>query len=300
MPWRAYLPSLLAILIWAGNTIINRMAAKIIDPAAISFVRWLIAGVLLSLLMARPLYQARHAIRPHLGKLFTLGLLGMVAYQCLAYQAAHTTTATNMGLITALVPLFAAAFALPLLGERPAIGTLPGGLISLTGLAVLLSHGQPGQLLDHGLVAGDGLMLLAAMSYALYGVLIKRWSLPLDLRVSLCMQILTVLPVLAGYYSANGAPAVPASSLPLILYAGIPASVIAPWLWMRGLATLGPARASSTINLMPVFITVIAMVFLGEMPQSHHLAGGALALLGVVVAQQRSLPGWLKPAKATG
>ncbi|WP_215796540.1 DMT family transporter [Paludibacterium paludis] len=285
-----YLFSVGAILIWAVNAIINRLAAGLVDPATISFARWLIAGVALGVVFARPIWRQRRLIRPHLGQLTVLGLLGMVIYQCLAYEAAHTTTATNMGLISSLVPLFAAAFGAWLLDEPPTLGTLAGGALSLTGLAILLGHGRPEILIERGLATGDVLMLLAAVAYALYGVLIKRWALPLDLWVSLTLQILTVLPVLLLYYVSHGLPPVPARSLPLILYAGIPASILAPWLWMKGLAVLGPARASATINLMPVFIAAIATQFLGEQFAGYHLIGGTMTLAGVILSQKLTLP----------
>ena len=54
MKAKHYLFPVIAVLIWAINTIVSKMAVGVIDPAAISFYRWLLAGVLLALVFARP------------------------------------------------------------------------------------------------------------------------------------------------------------------------------------------------------------------------------------------------------
>ncbi|MGT2489611.1 EamA family transporter [Cupriavidus basilensis] len=68
-------------------------------PAEISFYRWLLAALLFTPLALRPVLRNWPAIRPRCGRIAVLGLLGMVAYQCLAYYAAYMTTATHMGII---------------------------------------------------------------------------------------------------------------------------------------------------------------------------------------------------------
>ena len=100
-----FLFPLLAILIWAANTVVSKAAAGVLDPAAISFYRWVIAALALSPFCLPQLWRRRSDIRPWLGKLLVLSLLGMVLYQCLAYYAAHSTSATNMGVIGSLLPL---------------------------------------------------------------------------------------------------------------------------------------------------------------------------------------------------
>ena len=82
-----------------------------------------------------------------------------------------------------------------------------------------------------------------------------------------------------------------AQNIPLILYAGIPASIAAPFCWMSGIKKVGPARASLFMNLLPVFVALAAYTLLAEQLHGYHAAGGALALAGVWWGQGR------KPAK---
>ncbi|MNP86708.1 EamA-like transporter family protein [compost metagenome] len=55
------------------------------------------------------MWRNRAAIRPHLPRIFVLGVLGMALYQSLAYFAASITSATNMGIILSLMPLMSLA-----------------------------------------------------------------------------------------------------------------------------------------------------------------------------------------------
>jgi drug/metabolite transporter (DMT)-like permease len=98
------------------------------------------------------------------------------------------------------------------------------------------------------------------------------------------------VPVLFVYYLSQSAPPVTGAGLPLVLFAGIPASIIAPFLWMHGLAKLGPSRATTLMNLLPVFTVIIAMLFLGETLHSYDVIGGGVTLLGVVMVQTLKRP----------
>jgi drug/metabolite transporter (DMT)-like permease len=76
------------------------------------------------------------------------------------------------------------------------------------------------------------------------------------------------------------------ASVPLILYAGVLASVVLPYLWMQGVRLLGPSRCAMFMNLLPVMTAGGAIVLLGESLQLYHLIGGGVALVGVAIAQR--------------
>ena len=75
------------------------------------------------------------------------------------------------------------------------------------------------------------------------------------------------------------------STIPLILYAGILASVVLPFFWIKGVEHLGPNRCSVFMNLLPVMTAGEAILLLDEHLMSYHLIGGGVALLGVFIAQ---------------
>ncbi|MCV5648874.1 EamA family transporter, partial [Escherichia coli] len=73
--------------------------------------------VLLTPFCLPAIIKQRNIIRTHLAKLAFLALLGMVLNQSLGYYAGLTTTASNMALITSLVPLISVFLSVPLLGK---------------------------------------------------------------------------------------------------------------------------------------------------------------------------------------
>ncbi|WP_141341854.1 DMT family transporter [Bradyrhizobium sp. USDA 3458] len=292
----ALLYPFVAIVLWAGNVIVSRLSAHTIGPQAITFYRLLVAMLLMSPFVARGAWRNRRAIWPHLGPLAILGFLAMCLFQSLSYLAAETATATNMAVFTALTPLLTVALSAALLGEPPTLGMIWGAPLSFAGLVYLVSGGDLSSLLQNGVHAGDALMLLAAIAYALYGVLLKRWNLPITGWQSTYMQALCALAVMFPAFLATPAPLrqVNAETLPLIVYAGALASVVLPFLWIRGVAQLGPNRCAIFMNLLPVLTAAAAIVMLGEPVRPFHVVGGGLALLGVACAQ--ALPRPLKTA----
>jgi drug/metabolite transporter (DMT)-like permease len=288
----AYLYPFFAIVLWAGNVIVSRLSAHTIGPEAITFYRLLLAVALMSAFVARPAWRNRAVIWSHLGQFAILGFLAMCLFQSLSYLAAESTTATNMAVFTALTPLLTMALSALMLGETPTTGTIGGGVLSLVGLIYLVSGGDPISLTRNGVHLGDPLMFIAALVYALYGVLLKRWSIPVVGWQSTYMQALFALMIMFPAFLATPAHlrALNAETLPLIAYAGGLASVVLPFLWVRGVDILGPNRCALFMNLLPVLTAAGAIVLLGEPVRPYHVIGGAMALAGVAVAEMFRRP----------
>lgn len=278
---------LLAVLIWAANTVVSKAAAGLIDPAAISFYRWVVAALALSPFCLPLLWRRRGELRPWLGKLLILAALGMVLYQCIAYYAAHQTSATNMGVIGSLIPLLTVVLGALFFGHRPGRQAVMGVLVSLFGVLWLLGQGQPLALLHAGINPGDGLMLLGTTSYALYGLLLRRWQPPFGPWLNLYLQVLLAVLLLVPVAASADSLVIPPDAMGLVLFAGIASSLFAAYCWMRGLATLGPERTAIFMNLMPLCTALMATQSLGEPVHGYHLLGGGLILTGVALSQYR-------------
>jgi drug/metabolite transporter (DMT)-like permease len=290
----AYIAPLLAVLIWSGNTVVSKMAAGAIGPAEISFYRWLLAALLFTPWVLGPAWRNRAALRAQLGRLACLGLLGMVAYQCLAYYAAYQTTATHMGIIGSLMPLVVLALSVAVLGHRLSYGGLLGSLLALAGVVLVVSSGHPSTLLHAGANPGDALMLVAMLAYAVYMILLKRWTTaqvpPLQ---SLYVQILVAVLALLPLYLLSPRTGLTAQNLPLVGFAGVGASMLAPLIWMHAVARIGPSRASMLFNLVPLCTALLAAGLLGESLAIYHAVGGALTVTGVLLAEL-----WKTPLRA--
>lgn len=280
----------IAVLIWSINVIVNKLSASVIDPAAISFYRWLLAFLVMTPFMLPTLRQHAVIIRQHAWKLLVLGSLGMVLYQSLAYYAAHTISAVMMGIMGSLVPLLTVLLSIPLLRVAPTLGVVLGSLLSLGGIIWLLGEGHPEQILSQGIGPGELMMFCASLSYALYGVLTKRWNIPLPNWVSLYVQIAFGVVLLLPNFLLTDNVQLNGQNLPLVIFAGLMASVIAPFLWIQGVMRLGANKASIFMNLVPIFTAMIAIGLLNEPLHDYHLVGGGITLLGVIFAQRLRIP----------
>ncbi|GFM82969.1 membrane protein [Pseudomonas cichorii] len=285
---------LLTILIWAANTVITKAASEVIFPAEIGFYRWLLAGLLFTPFMLRPVWKNRALIKPVLGKIVVLGVLGMAVYQSLAYFAASMTTATNMGIIQSLVPMMALGLSIACLGNRLTFGALFGAVLSFAGVVVVVSAGNLAGLIEQGINRGDAMVLVAAAAYAVYSTLLKKWQLCLPPLQLLYLQILIAIIVLFPLFILSPRTGLNMSNIPMVLYAAIPTSMLAPWLWMTAIMRLGPSRTTLFFNLMPIATALIAAAFLGEQLALYHLTGGALTLCGVILAER-----WKTPLRQT-
>lgn len=281
---------LLAIFIWAGNTVVNKMAVGAIFPAEIGFYRWLLAGLLFTPFMFRQVLAHWSQIRPNLGRVFVLGVLGMAVYQSLAYFAATLTSATNMGIILSLMPLMSLTLAILSLGQRLTAGALTGALLSLAGVLVVVSTGSLTALLSHGVNLGDAMMLIATLAYAIYSTLLKKWQLRLPPLVLLYLQVLVAVVVLFPLFWLSPKVGPNLHNAGLVLYACLLASMLAPLAWMRSVATLGPSRTTLFFNLLPLITALIAAVVLHEELALYHLLGGALTLGGVILSERWTTP----------
>jgi drug/metabolite transporter (DMT)-like permease len=283
---------LLAVLIWSANTVVSKLAADAIAPSEIGFLRWLLAAALLTPFLLPRCLRNFAAIRPQAPRIAVLGLLGMVIYQTLAYFAAGHTTATHMGIILTLSPMMVLGLAV-LLGQTPTAGALVGSVLAIAGVVLVVSGGDLSQLLASGLNRGDAMMLVAAFAYAVYNILLKRWQLPgVSTWQLLYLQMLVAVVAQLPVYLAMPRVGLNLHNLPLVGFAGTMASIVAPLLWMMAVQRLGPSRSSMFFNLTPVFTAAIAAVVLHEKLGAAQWLGGALTIVGVLLAER-----WTRPLR---
>lgn len=288
MWWAVCLP-IVAVLIWSMNIAVTRYVSDYISPVSISFYRWLVAFLILTPFMYAKVWKERHLIQQHLGQFAVLSAFGMVLYQGLAYSAAHYTTATNMGIINAFIPVFTIFVSILILREIPNRFAVIGSILSFLGLLYVISRGDFASLAQLGGHSGDLLMVLAVFFYAFYGVFLKKWQLKIPLLISLYVQIVFTLIFHLPFVMYLGLDPINHDNVASVLYAGIFPSLIAPLVWMMAVQYLGPNRTSIFMNLMPVFTAIIAYFWLHEAWTIFHTIGGVIILVGIVLAQKKSL-----------
>jgi drug/metabolite transporter (DMT)-like permease len=134
-------------------------------------------------------------------------------------------------------------------------------------------------------------MLLAMLAYAVYVILLKRWGMKnVPALQLLYLQIVCAVIVLLPLYLLSPKTGLSAANLPLVGFAGLGASMVAPLLWMHTVAHIGPSRASMFFNLIPLFTALIAAAVIGESLAAYHAVGGVLTVAGVLLAELWKAP----------
>jgi DME family drug/metabolite transporter len=244
-----------------------------LGPISVSF--WRFAAGAVMLLLASRLFN--------LGRVRGLGRIVVTGVAMAVYQTAYFAAISESGLAVATVvtigatPVFVAAGARLLLGERLGAAGLGSVAIALTGLVMLTLDGGSATFSALGM----GWALLSAAGYA--GVtLLNRASADEPYATAMGGFVvggLCLLPLaLAQGLLPSGDPL---ASSAIIVYLGAVPTALAYGLFFAGLAAVRATTASVISLVEPVGAAIIGVLLLGERltPQT---AGGAVLLLAAV------------------
>lgn len=149
----------------------------------------------------------------------------------------------------------------------------------------MLGEGNPLFFLHQSVTEGDALMVMAALVYALYCVLLKRWKMPFSNWTLIYLQGVCAVFMLIPLWLTSDTLLPTEGSLSLIAYAGIAASLLAPWMWVKAIDAIGADSTAMFMNLLPVFSVSLAATLLGEKVHPYHLIGDLLVISGVALSQ---------------
>ena len=191
-------------------------------------------------------------------------------------------------LLNSTIPLFIMACAWLMDGVRATPRQWLGLALSFAGILGIVTRGEPARIAELDVHAGD-LWILAAMPvWAMYSVLLKRKPPERGGMTLVCVLAACGLVVLLPAYVVEmqwlpqhlpGPEAIAGA-----VYIGLFASIAALACWNAGVAAVGANIAGFTVHLLPMFGTVLAILFLGESLRVFHVAGFAAILAGVALA----------------
>ncbi|PXX92744.1 EamA family transporter [Marinobacter vulgaris] len=287
--WLAYIGLVLTPLFWAGNAVVAKGVVGEIPPLSMSFWRWVIALAILLPFGLPGVWRQRQTIRQHWLSMLALATFSVAAFNSLLYFAAVTTTATNIALINATIPIMVALLAWLLLGDRTRPVQALGIALAVLGIVAVVARGDLSVLTGLQAQPGDLIMVLAVFSWGLFSVLLRRQAVPLPPLTFLTVQIACGTMVILPFYLADllffsgGFDLNRQTALPMMYFAIFP-GILAYGFWNHGVHRVGPARAAIFMYLTPVFASVMAGIFLGERLGLSHIIGGLLILAGLFLA----------------
>jgi drug/metabolite transporter (DMT)-like permease len=288
---------LIATALWAGNAIAGRVlvASAAVSPITLSLVRWGLAALLLLPLGWR-VFAPSSALWRNKKRFVLLGLFGVGSYNVLLYLALETSTAINVTLIGASMPIWMLLIGALFYQTKPGLLQLVGAVVSLLGVAIVLTRGDLSTLLSMEMVLGDLLIMLATITWAFYSWMLSRpgvsterqWPWAEFLMAQVFVGLLwtgffDVFEIAAGqaYLELN------LWTASLILFVAVGPSLIAYRCWGLGVNGAGPTVAAFFANFIPLFTAILSAAMLGEPPRLFHGLAFALIVIGIVISSRR-------------
>ncbi|HEX2171063.1 MAG TPA: DMT family transporter [Dehalococcoidia bacterium] len=285
---------LLVTAIWGGGFITAKIASGAFPPISAALMRTLIATVIFVPLVWGP---ARY--RPRLSRrdwiVFAgLSILGYSALNIVYFIAFRYTNVTQASLIWGAGPLVTAVLAALLIGEALTRWVVIGVAATTLGVAAVVLGGDTGAQPGANPALGNLLIGIDLIMWVLYSIgakLVMRRFSPLVVTGASCsIGAATLLPIalLTDWDWTVLGQAPPAAWL-AIIYSGTISLVISYVLWIDGVRKIGATRVAVFTNLAPVWGVLFAALLLGEQIRPLHLAGGALILAGVWLANRHAV-----------
>ncbi|MCY4152706.1 MAG: DMT family transporter [Aestuariivita sp.] len=279
-------------VLWGGNHVVIRDIADQTDPLTLVFWRWTLSAVVLLLLGARPLWQARRILRKDLGRLTCLGVLNCVFFSLAIIGAPFGTSAANVGLIQATAPLWITVTGLLFLSEKVSLRNAIGMGLGFAGAVLLISSGPAAANISTELWWGDALALIGTLIWAGYSILLRKMQGVLHPVTLFSAIVLTGYVVLIPCYvilllagSSGDISILPPREIwPAVVYIGLGATLLGNLFWNLGVHALGPTTAAQFLFLAPICSIGLGTYWLDEYLSILGWLGAIMIISGLILS----------------
>ncbi len=283
----AYLLLVLAVLFWAGNFVIGRAIRADISPIALAFWRWAGASVLATLIALPYLREDWKRVADNWFVVLVLSFLGITVFNTLIYMGLQHTAAVNGLLMQSVMPIIIVVISFLIFKEKVTYVQFAGVIISLAGAFTIISKGNPEIVIQMRINRGDVLVFIAVVCYALYSSLLRKRPFMHPFSF-ICYTFILGTLMLFPFFIMDRPFINPlemgTKTIVAIAYVALFPSIISFLCFNRGVELIGPNRAGVFIHLIPVFGSIMAILFLGESLKWFHGIGIICIACGIFLA----------------
>jgi drug/metabolite transporter (DMT)-like permease len=287
-PSSVYLLLSFMVFVWSLNFIVVKFLLREFPPLALGALR-----ITLAALMIAPYYvwhRMRHGLplvdRGGFLALVGVGLLGVAANQFAFLLGLRRTSVSHAAMLFALTPMTVLLLSSRAGHEQISRNKILGILIAISGVALLQMRSPAGE----ASLEGDGLILMSMASFALFTVWSKSLRKDFDgIMINTFAYVgsaAALLPVTIWQTARNDFSGVSGWAWAVLFYLALVPSLVTSMIFYHGLRYLAPSRISMLTYLQPVLATAFAILLLGERMNAALIAGGALILAGVFIAER--------------
>lgn len=268
-----------AALLFGASVVAVQIAVRDVPPLTLAFLRFGQGTMLLAAGLALFRRDLFHVARRDLPYLALLGVIFYTIFPVSFNAGLQYLPASQASLLLATTPLWTLLLARAVTRERLATRQIVGVIVSISGVAMVMTDRGLGQVS----VIGVLLLITTALSGAIYNVLAKRALAKYNgVTVTFYAMLagsLLLMPSLVGSHLNL----LSRETLALVAFLGVLGGAVAFTLWTVALRRLSPTEVAVYINLNPIAASLLAAAMLGERLTPAFVVGFVAVAAGVLI-----------------
>ena len=290
----AYIFLIIATALWGGNIIAAKIASILtIEPIKLSFYRNIVVIVILLPFIINKIKIIFEIFKINWKIICILSIFGVSIFNSFMNIALTSSSVISTSLMPSFAPSLIIIFSLIIFHSTISYLQCIGVFISFLGFLNIIIRGNILNLGSLDFVVGDIWMLGCVACWAFYSVMLKKMPKEID-NVSFLFLIffignIFVLPFYIFESSVNNSFFLNEKySFLLVLYVGIGPALISFLLWIKAIKVIGANKSGLFLNLIPIFSSLISIIFLKENLQLFHVFGALLIFAGILLVIKKN------------
>jgi drug/metabolite transporter (DMT)-like permease len=289
---KAYIMLVLATLFWAGNFVVGKIAfIENVPPFSLTFFRWLLVWLILIPFTYKEFFKLRRVILDNFLLLLLLGLTSVGLFNSFIYNALNFTQVINASLFNAVIPVAIILFGLLFKLEKTNKYQILGLIISILGILSIITKLDLDILLTLSFNKGDILMIGAVITWGIYSAFLKKRKFEVSLltlvHILCTFGLVTLIPQFLFELSQGKTIIINDHLIYSLIYLAIFPSIGSYYCWAGAVSIIGANRAGIFLSLIPLFSTILAMIFFDEKFLFFHFIGSVLIILGLLLSNRK-------------
>jgi len=288
----AYILLVMAALFWSGNFIVGKFATLFeIPPLTLNVLRWISVWILLIPFTYKEILNNFSYIKKNILIIGLMGVLTISTFNSVVYFALNYTQVINAVLVLAAIPAATIIISSIMKVDNTNYFQIFGLVLSIFGIGCIISNGEIERIISLNFNKGDLWMLVCVLSWSLFSTLLKKYNFKFSQFTLLHLMVSCGMIFLIPQYFyevSNGLEVNFNKAFFLILfYVVVFPAIGAYYCWQKGVAILGPNKATMFIQLMPLFSVTLAIIIFNENFALYHFAGAAFIVSGIYLSNKK-------------
>jgi drug/metabolite transporter (DMT)-like permease len=289
--FKAYLMLILCAFFWSGNFIVGKFSTLYeIPPLTLNFFRWLIVWIILIPFTFMDILKNIKIIKQNFYPILLMSITSISIFNSVVYYSLNFTQVLNGALMISIIPVLIVFISYIFNTEKINFFQIFGLLLSITGVATIVTRLDFAKLINLDINKGDLWLLVAMLSWAIYSTMLRTHKTGLKylsfMSVIVSIGLIFLFPQFLFELNNHqvikfNIPVILITSY-VVLFAGLGSYI----LWNKAVVIVGPNKAGIFLHLMPVFTSFMAIFLLNEKLMNFHIIGASIIIVGIYLSSK--------------